>query len=83
MPGSTINATITGANFSQGAVITFENGTGPAPTSSNAVVVNADTINLTVTTRNGGPSRARTWDVRVTNPNGSSGVLSGGFTVTP
>jgi glucose/arabinose dehydrogenase len=81
--GSTINAVITGSNFSQGAVVTFENGSGPAPTTSGLIVVDSNTISLTLAQRSGGPPRARTWDVRVTNPDGSSGVLVGGFVVMP
>jgi hypothetical protein len=81
--GSTISAVITGSNFSQGAVVRFENGSGPAPTTSGLIVVDSNTISLTLTTKSGGPPRARIWDVRVTNPDGSSGVLVGGFVVMP
>ncbi|UCE38875.1 MAG: hypothetical protein JSW00_06540 [Thermoplasmata archaeon] len=58
-------------------------GSGPTPTVSNVVVVDGNTITATVTAKSGGPPRNRVWDVRVTNPDRSSGVLSGGFTVTP
>jgi hypothetical protein len=40
-------------------------------------------ITALITAKDGGPPRNRVWDVRVTNPDGSSGVLTGGFTVTP
>ncbi len=82
--GTSVDVTITGAGFVDGASVTFENGSGPAPEASN-VVVSADgtTITATVTAKSGGPPRDRVWDVRVTNPDGSSGVLAGGFTVTP
>ena len=82
--GTTTDVTITGSGFVAGADVTFENGDGPAPITSNVVFVDADTITATVTAKRGGPRRNRIWDVRVTNPDGSSGVLDdGGFTVTP
>ncbi len=80
--GTTISVTITGSGFVAGANLTFENGVGPAPTTSNVVVV-ANTITATVTVGSGGPPRNRVWDVRVTNPDGSTGDLVDGFTVTP
>jgi hypothetical protein len=81
--GATIDVTIKGSGFVAGASIAFENGSGPAPTASNVVIVDGYTITATVTAKSGGPPRPRVWDVRVTNPDGSWGVLSGGFTVTP
>jgi thermitase len=82
--GTTIDVTtITGSGFAIGANVTFENGSGPAPTASNVVVVNDNTITATITAKGGGPPRNRVWDVRVTNLNGSSGVLESGLTVTP
>jgi PKD repeat protein len=76
--------TITGSGFAGGASVTFENGNGPAPKAS-GIVVNGDgtTIYATITLKSGGPPRDRFWDVRVTNPDGSTDVLGGGFTVTP
>jgi hypothetical protein len=81
--GTSINATISGTNFSPGATVIFQNGTGPSPTASNVTVVNSGSITLRITTKSGGPARVRYWDVRVTNPDGSSGVLTRGFIVTP
>jgi hypothetical protein len=81
--GSAIDVRITGSGFGQGASLTMENGTGgPPPDVSNVVVEDANTITATVTTKRGGPPRDRLWDVRVTNPDGASGVLVAGFTVT-
>jgi hypothetical protein len=80
---TTKDVTITGSGFVGNAEVIFENGKGPAPTASEVIVVNANTITATVTAKSGGPPRDRKWDVRVTNPDGSSGVLEGGFTVTP
>lgn len=81
--GSSVVVTITGSNFAAGDSVTFENGEGPAPTASNVVVLDANTITATVTAKVGGPSRNRVWDVVVTNPDGQSGRLVDGFTVTP
>lgn len=80
--GTTIDVTISGTGFVAGASVIFENGSGPAPTASNVVVVGANTITATVTAKSGGPPRNRVWDVVVTNPDGSSARLAGGFTVT-
>ena len=81
--GTTIDIEIIGSGFVDQVEVTFENGGGPIPRISN-VVFNSNTGNITatVTARGGGPKH-RVWDVRVTNPDGSSGVLAGGFTVTP
>ena len=81
--GDIITVTITGTNFAPGADVTFENGGGPAPTASIIVFVDANTIRATITAKSGGPPRNRVWDVRVTNPDSSTDVLEGGFTVTP
>ena len=83
LAGATIDVTITGSGFVDGVDVTFENGTGPSPTVSNVIVVDGNTITATVTAKSGGPPRDRVWDVRVTNPDGSSGVLLDGFTVSP
>ena len=83
--GTTKDVTIGGSGFAAGADVTFENGSGPSPTFNVNNVVEGDdsTIMGTVTAKSGGPGRNRVWDVRVTNPDGSSGVLVVGFTVTP
>ena len=81
--GTTIDVTITGTGFVDGAEVTFEGGAGPNLTVSNVVVVDANTITATITTKSGGPSKDRVWDVRVTNSDSSTGVLIGGLTVTP
>ena len=76
--------TLTGSGFDPGATVIFENGTaGPPPEVADVVVVDAGEITVTVTTKTGGPKRDRLWDVRVSNPDGSSAVLEGGLTITP
>ena len=79
--GTTIPVTIIGSGFVLGASVSFENGSGPAPT-ANVVSVDANTIMATVTVKGGGPRGDRVWDVRVTNLDNSSGALVRGFTVT-
>jgi hypothetical protein len=82
--GTSGSVTITGTNFVAGATVTFQNGNGPTPTASGVAVNGSGTsLTATVTVPSGGAPRNRTWDVKVTNPNGQSGVLSQGFTVTP
>ena len=80
--GGSVDVTITGSGFQDGASVSLEGGQGPAPVVSNVVVVDSTTIDATITTRSGGPPRDRFWDVRVTDPDAGSGVLEGGFTVT-
>ena len=79
--GTSIDVIITGSGFQAGASVTFENGKVPAPT-ADVTSVGGTTIEATVTV----PSKAKvgvSWDVRVTNPDSSSGVLVDGLTVTP
>ena len=45
------------------------------------MVVNGTSITADVFTSKGGPRGSRVWDVVVTNPDFSRGVLSNGFTV--
>jgi len=80
---ATFSVTIKGSGFLAGAQVTFENGNGPAPKASNIVVDDPNTITAMVTMKSGGPPRVRYWDVRVTNPDSTSGVLEDGFGVIP
>jgi serine protease len=79
--GTTIEMTISGSGFQTGASVLFENGRGPAPTASNVLVVDGNTITASVSAKSSGPRGTFVWDVRVTNPDNSTGVLAGGFTV--
>jgi hypothetical protein len=80
--GQSVNVTITGTGFASGATVALQNGSGPTPQVSNVVVVDSNTITATISTSSAGPPRNRIWDVRVTNPDSTTGVLVGGFTVT-
>ncbi|UCG58877.1 MAG: hypothetical protein JSU70_05055 [Phycisphaerales bacterium] len=78
--GTSMAVTIGGSGFVAGATVTFENGLGVAP-SANVTSVSGETIEAAVTAhKNAKPGVL--WDVRVTNPDASSDVLVGGFTVT-
>ena len=78
-----VDVTITGSGFADGADLAFKDGVGPRPSASSIAVVSGNTITARVTAKFGGPPRNRVWDVRVTNPDGSFGVLVDGFTITP
>jgi len=77
-----VNLTITGSGFVNGSVVTFEGGQGPAPQITTAQVVNPTTIVITVNTAVDTSFGIQVWDVRVTNPNNSFGLLPDAFTVT-
>jgi hypothetical protein len=78
--GATVNLTITGSGFASGATVSFEGGQGTAPQVTTTTVSNATTISITVTMSG---NANEVWNVRVTNPNNSTAVLPGAFTVTP
>jgi hypothetical protein len=72
---------IIGAGFVDGLKVSFENGSGPTPQSSSINTEDENTISLTIKVKNGGPPRRRLWDVRVTNSDGSTGVLTDGLII--
>lgn len=74
---------ITGTGIADGASVTFANGSGPAPRVLNVTRDSATQLTVNVQIRSGGPPRDRRWDVRVTNPDGSTGVGVGLLTITP
>lgn len=76
--------TVYGSGLASGASVSFENGSGKSP-SVGTVSVAPDGLSLMaqVTVSYKGPNRPRTWDVRVTNPDGSTDVLGAAFTVVP
>ena len=79
--GTTSPVTISGSGFAAGAEVTFEGGKGAPPTASATSIADSE-ITGTVTVKvNAKPNTV--WDVRVTNPDSSSGVLADGFTVLP
>jgi hypothetical protein len=79
--GTTVNLTITGTGFVNGAVVTFEGGLGPAPQVTATNVVNANTIVITVNVQGDSSQGNQIWDIRVTNPDRSTAVLPDSFRV--
>ena len=80
---TTVVLTIAGTGFVNGAVVTFEGGQGVASEVTTVQVLNNTTIRATVNVRADASFGTQTWDVRVTNPNGSTTVLMDAFTVIP
>ena len=81
--GFSVDVTITGSGFQEGASVSLEGGSGPTPKVSNIKITDSNTITATISTKAGGPPRERYWDVRVTNPDAGTDVLPGNFTVIP
>jgi hypothetical protein len=79
---TTVNLTITGSGFANGAVLAFEGGQGTPPQIVTTQVVNPTTIVITVDTQVSAEFGTQPWDLRVTNPNDSFGLLTEAFTVT-
>ena len=79
---TTVNITLSGTAFANGAIVTFEGGEGTAPQVTGTQVVNANTIVVTVNATVGPGVTTQVWDVRVTNPDNTFAVLTNAFTVT-
>ncbi|MGC9346543.1 MAG: CARDB domain-containing protein, partial [Anaerolineae bacterium] len=78
--GTTTDVIISGAGFASNAAVSFEGGRGPSPDPADVTVVDDQTIGLTIVAK---APKTTVWDVRVTNPDGASGVLLNGLTVQP
>ena len=63
--------------------IAFEGGEGPAPTVTSVGVLGSGLLVSRVTMPSEVLPGPTTWDVRITNPDGSSGVLYDALTVQP
>jgi thermitase len=75
---------ITGTAFAAGARVAFVNGTGGKAPRVVSVTRNSSTqLTATVEIAGGGPRKTQTWDVRVTNPDGSTAVGARLLTITP
>ena len=79
---TTVNVTLSGTAFANGAIVSFEGGQGTAPQVTATQVVNANTIVITVNAAVDAGATTQVWDLRVTNPNNTFAVLSNAFTVT-
>ncbi|HLF75497.1 MAG TPA: hypothetical protein VI524_14165, partial [Anaerolineales bacterium] len=80
---TTVNLAITGNGFVDGAVLTFEGGQGTAPEVTAVDIINPMMMLVTVNVRADDAAGTQAWDVRVTNPDGSTVVLMDAFTVLP
>ncbi len=80
--GTTVTLTITGFGFQPGAAIAFEGGQGMPPGVAAIQVVNSTSMNVTVLAVDSTP-RPQTWDLRLTNPDGTSFLVENAFTVNP
>ena len=75
---------ITGTSFAANASVAFVNGTGGKAPRVVSVTRNSSTeLTATVEIRSGGPHKNQTWDVRVTNPDGSTAVGARLLTIAP
>jgi hypothetical protein len=79
---TTVNVTISGTAFANGATVTFEGAQGTPPKVTGIEVVNANTIVITVNTAVDPGAITQVWDVRVTNPDNGFAVQPNAFTVT-
>jgi hypothetical protein len=79
---TTVNVTLTGTGFANGATVRFEGVQGTAPQVTGIEVVNANTIVIAVNTATGPGATTQVWDVRVANPDNTFAVLPNAFTVT-
>jgi hypothetical protein len=78
-----VDFTITGTGFAAGASVAFQNGSGPSPIVNSVTWVSSTELSANVQIRSGGPPRIRYWDVRVTNPDATSGVGVALLEITP
>ena len=80
---ATINLAIIGTGFVDGAIVTFEGGQGQVSEVTAVDVINEMMILATVNVRADAAFGPQLWDVRVTNPDGSTAVLVDAFNVVP
>ena len=66
---------VDGQGFVLGAVLTFENGEGRAPRVMSMLWVDAHTLEASIEVSRKGPKRPRSFDARLTLPDGSSTTL--------
>jgi hypothetical protein len=79
---TTVNVTVSGTAFANGATVRFEGAQGTAPQVTGIEVVNANTIVITVNTAVAAGATTQVWDIRVTNPDNTFAVLPDAFTIT-
>jgi len=74
---------VTGTGFASGITLAFQGGEGPAPRVRQVLWESSTQLSAIVEVRSGGPARDRLWDVRLTNPDGSTTVRVDVLRVTP
>ena len=74
-----VNVTVTGTNFLSGAAVKLEKTGQTAIGAGNVAVASATEITCSFNITG---AATGAWDILVTNPNGQSGTLPGGFSVT-
>jgi len=74
---------VTGTGFAPGITVAFQGGDGPAPRVRQVTRDSSTRLSATVELRSGGPARDRLWDLRVTNPDGSTSVRADVLRITP
>ncbi len=74
---------VRGEGFADGLTVSFEGGAGAAPTVTGIRVLNPGSLLARVTVASESAAELTIWSVRVTNPDGSSGVLHDAFTIQP
>lgn len=79
----TVTMSVAGTGFAPGAALAFEGGDGPAPRVRQVTWQSPTQLSALVEIRSGGPKRDRLWDLRVTNPNGSTTVRLDALRITP
>lgn len=78
-----VNFVVTGTGFAPGITLAFQGGEGPAPRVRQVTRDSSTQLSAIVEVRSGGPARNRLWDVRVTNPDGSTNVRADLLRITP
>lgn len=80
---TTVDMTIAGSGFMNGAIVTFESGQGVASEVTAVQVLNHTTMRVTINVRGDASFGTQVWDVRVINPGGATTILVDAFTVIP
>ena len=78
-----VSLIVTGTGFTDGAGVTFVNGSGATPRVLTVTLSSSTELRVNAEIRSGGPKKDRHWDVRVTNPDGTSATGARLLTVRP
>jgi hypothetical protein len=81
-PGGHATLTIKGSGFQAGATLNFEGLDEEAPQVESSLVVDSNTMQAQVRDTDDDKDKD-VWNLRVTNPDGASALLTGALTVAP